>query len=116
MDQLLQVTTTTGDRSVAERIATEMVDRRLAACAQVFGPLYSTYRWQGRVERAEEYVCVLKTRLGLFSEVEQTVRQLHPYDVPELIGTPVTVASRAYGQWVIDSVVAEPADGPGGAE
>ena len=56
-----QVSTTTGTREVAERIAVELVDLRLAACAQVSGPIASTYRWQGKIENAEEWLCTAKT-------------------------------------------------------
>ena len=61
MSDIWQVSTTTGTREVAERIAVELVDLRLAACAQVSGPITSTYRWQGQIENAEEWLCTAKT-------------------------------------------------------
>ncbi|MEM6799130.1 MAG: divalent-cation tolerance protein CutA [Planctomycetota bacterium] len=100
MSEVWQVTTTTGDRDLAERIATELVDRRLAACAQVSGPIESIYRWQGRIERGEEWLCVAKTTSSHFAAIEQLVGQLHPYDVPELIATPIVGASAAYLAWL----------------
>ncbi|MEN1678354.1 MAG: divalent-cation tolerance protein CutA [Planctomycetota bacterium] len=94
------VTTTTGDRAVADRIATELVDRQLAACVQVSGPIESTYRWEGRVERGSEWLCTAKTTAARFGEIERLVHDLHPYDVPELIVTPILDGSDAYLEWV----------------
>ena len=64
MSEYMQVTTTTGARHDAEQIAAELVSRRLAACVQVSGPIVSTFRWQGKIETAEEWVCSLKTSLA----------------------------------------------------
>ena len=62
MTEFVQITTTTGKRHDAEQIAAELVSRRLAGCVQVSGPIVSTFRWQGKVETAEEWMCVIKTR------------------------------------------------------
>lgn len=101
---MLQVTTTTGDRELAERIARTLVERRLAACVQIGGPITSVYRWQGAIETAEEYTCTAKTIEERFAEVEAVVAELHPYDTPELIATPITHASAAYAAWLRDQV------------
>ena len=61
MTEFLQITTTTGTRQDAEQIAAELVSRRLAGCVQVSGPIQSTYRWQGKMETAEEWMCTAKT-------------------------------------------------------
>ncbi|MEM6329696.1 MAG: divalent-cation tolerance protein CutA [Planctomycetota bacterium] len=100
MPDALQVTTTTGDRDLAERIGTELVDRRLAACAQVSGPIESIYRWRGKIERGEEWRCVAKTTTAHFAAIESLIAELHPYDVPELIATPIVAAGRAYLDWL----------------
>lgn len=97
---MIQVTTTTGDRGVAERIAAELVDRRLAACVQISGPVKSVYHWRGEIETTEEWVCTAKTVAERFSEIERVVAELHPYDTPELIATPITAASAAYEAWL----------------
>lgn len=109
MSDLLQVTTTTGDRDTAQRIATELVDRRLAACVQVSAPIESTYRWRGNIERCEEWLCTAKTTADRFPAIEQLVAALHPYDVPELIATPIVGGSAAYLEW-LRSEVAPPTD------
>ncbi len=101
---MLQVTTTTGDRAIAERIATTLIDRRLAACVQISGPVTSVYRWKGTIETAEEYVCTVKTLAACFPAIEAVIEELHPYDTPELIGTPIMRASQAYEDWLREEV------------
>lgn len=103
---MIQVTTTTGDREIATRIATELVDRRLAACVQISGPVESTYQWQGKIERTEEWLCVAKTVREHWPAIEQLVSELHPYDVPELIATEIVAASVAYQAWLRSEVQA----------
>lgn len=97
---MLTITTTTGDRSTADRIATELVGRKLAACVQISGPLSSTYNWKGKVETTEEWICTAKTIAAHFEAIELLIGELHPYDTPELIGTPITHASAAYENWL----------------
>ena len=108
MAEYLQITTTTGARHDAERIAAELVSRRLAACVQVSGPIASTYRWQGVVETAEEWLCTAKTSRAMFAEIERVVKQLHPYEVPELIATPVVEGSETYLKWLGEQLGALP--------
>jgi periplasmic divalent cation tolerance protein len=100
MTGFIQVVTTTGNRADAERISQILVDRRLAACVQVAGPIQSTYHWQGRVETAEEWQCVAKTSLDRFEELRQAVISAHPYDVPEIIATPIVTAHQPYLDWM----------------
>lgn len=107
MTDFIQVATTTGTREVAERIAVELVDRRLAACAQVIGPIQSTYRWQGKVETAQEWTCVAKTSRVHFSAIGELLKELHPYEVPELIATPIVDGSEAYLKWLDDQLGGE---------
>ena len=104
MSQFVQITTTTGTRDVAERIAAELVSRRLAACAQVSGPIQSTYCWQGALERAEEWLCTAKTSEAQLAEVQQLLKKLHPYDLPELIATPIVSGSKEYLKWLAEQV------------
>jgi periplasmic divalent cation tolerance protein len=96
----IQVTTMLGDRSAADRIAAQLIENRLTACVQVVGPVSSTYRWQGRVEQSEEWMCVIKTTLERFPAVEQAIRGWHGYDLPEIIATPIVAGSAPYLAWV----------------
>ncbi|WP_425395668.1 divalent-cation tolerance protein CutA [Aeoliella sp.] len=100
MHQHVLITTTTGDHSVAERIAADLVDRRLVACAQIGGPIRSVYRWQGKVEFTEEIVLQLKTTAEQVAAVKQSIADLHPYDVPEIIVTPIVDGSAEYLKWI----------------
>jgi len=100
MSDYVQVVTTTENKEDAERIARSLVDRRLAACVQVLGPVTSTYRWQGAIETAEEWQCVAKSRRDLYERVEEAIRDLHPYEVPEVLALPVVAASQTYLEWL----------------
>ena len=100
MTEFIQITTTTGKRHDAEQIASELISRGLAACVQVSGPVASTFRWQGQVETAEEWTCVFKTSRAQFGAIQAAFKQLHPYEVPELIATPIVDGSEAYLKWL----------------
>ena len=100
----VQVQTTTDSEEEARRIAGELVQRRLAACVQVLGPIESTYRWQGAVETASEWACLIKTSEALYGRVEAALRELHSYDTPEIIALPITGGSEDYLQWLAESL------------
>jgi periplasmic divalent cation tolerance protein len=91
-----------------ERIAAHLVDRRLAACVQVLGPVRSTFRWQGRVDEAEEWLLLVKTTAARYGAVAAAIAELHPYDEPELIALPAVDGSPGYLGWVVASVEREP--------
>jgi periplasmic divalent cation tolerance protein len=99
-----QVTTTLPDQNAADRLAATLVGERLAACAQVTGPVSSTYWWQGRVEQSQEWYCHLKTTFTRFDELRQRVWQLHPYELPELIAVPLIEGDQEYLRWIEESV------------
>ena len=98
--EALQVITTVDDRESAHKIAKVMVEKRLAACAQVLGPIRSTYWWQGKVEEAEEWLVQLKTRAELYDELERAIRGMHPYTVPEILAFPVVQGYQGYLDWL----------------
>ena len=100
MDEFIQVFTTTGNRADASRIAETLVERRLAGCVQVLGPISSTYRWQGTVETEEEWLCLIKAGRDTYSELETAIRELHPYDTPEILAMPVVDGSADYLAWL----------------
>lgn len=100
MQRYIQVFTSVDKRENADRIASSAVNKRAAACAQVLGPIRSTYWWKGKVEKAEEWLLMLKTRQDLFSALEQEIRALHPYEVPEIIALPMVAGSKPYLQWI----------------
>jgi len=96
----LQVTVAAASREEADRITRTAVDRRLAACGQVIGPVHSTYRWEGRVEEAEEWLCLLKTTGARYAELERAIRALHRYQNPEIVATAIVHASDDYLAWL----------------
>jgi len=104
MHEFVQLTTTTGARHDAERIAAELVSRRLAGCVQVSGPIVSTYRWQGNVESAEEWMCIIKTSRAHLAAIQAVLKEIHPYEIPELIATPIADGSEAYFKWLGDQL------------
>ena len=99
-DDCLQVTVAAASREEAERITGSAVEQRLAACGQVIGPVASTYRWEGTVERAEEWLCLLKTTRARFPELQRHVLRTHSYRVPEITATAITAGVTEYLDWI----------------
>jgi periplasmic divalent cation tolerance protein len=100
MTEFLQVTTTTSSRQDAEEIAAELISRRLAGCVQVSGPIVSTFRWQGKTETAEEWMCTIKTSRDQLAGIQELLKRIHHYEVPELIATPIVGGSEGYLKWL----------------
>jgi periplasmic divalent cation tolerance protein len=100
----VQVLTTVGSAQEAEEISSTLIDRRLAACVQVVGPIASRYRWQGKVEEGREWQCLAKTEAGRYLEVEAAIREVHSYDEPEIVAMPIVAGSKGYLDWVSENV------------
>jgi periplasmic divalent cation tolerance protein len=100
----LQVVTTVGSEQEAELIASSLVEAKLAACVQIGGPIRSRYRWQGAIEEAREWQCLVKTTAAAYGRVEAAIRALHSYDEPEIIATPIVAASAGYLNWIDENV------------
>ena len=98
------VLTTSGSREEAEKIAHALVERRLAACVNIVGPIYSVYRWQGKVESAAEHLLLVKTTADLSDSVAKAIRELHSYELPECIQVPIEGGSAEYLKWIEESV------------
>lgn len=99
-DDCLQVTVAAASREEADRLTESAVEGRLAACGHVIGPAASTFRWEGRVQRAEEWVCVLKTTRARYAELERHLRGMHSYRNPEIIATALAAGSDDYLAWL----------------
>jgi periplasmic divalent cation tolerance protein len=102
MNDVLLVLTNCPDDAVADRIARTLVEQGLAACVNRLAPVASIYRWQGAIERATETPLLIKTTRQRYPELEQAVRALHPYEVPEIIALPVERGFAPYLRWVAD--------------
>lgn len=90
----------------AEQVAAAVVAERLAACVQLSPGVHSTYRWQGKVEVATETVALVTSRADLFDRLAQRVSQLHSYEVPEVVASPLTQLSASYAAWLAESLAA----------
>jgi periplasmic divalent cation tolerance protein len=101
MSDLIEVVTTTARKDEAETIARELVQRRLAACVQIVGPVTSVYRWQGSVEHSQEWMCRIKAPRDLYEQVAAAIRELHSYETPEIIAQPVLAADEQYEAWAV---------------
>jgi len=100
MTECIQVFTTTSKKTEARKIAKALVKRRLAACVQVLGPITSTYRWQGKIESSDEWLCLIKSTTELYPQLERAIRELHPYEVPEILAVPVVAGYQGYLDWL----------------
>jgi periplasmic divalent cation tolerance protein len=104
MTDKIIVLTTAGSRQEAEEIASALLERRLAACVNILGPVHSIYRWKGAVESASEHVLLIKTLSGEFIRVRDAIRELHSYELPECITIRVEDGAAAYLAWIEDSL------------
>jgi len=104
VDQFIQIITTTDDEGLARKIADSLVEKRLAACVQILGPITSVYRWKGKIETAREWQCLVKTSHDLYGAVEAAIKAVHPYETPEIIALPIIAGSRDYLKWLRDGL------------
>jgi periplasmic divalent cation tolerance protein len=94
---------TTADLESAAAIGRALVEERLAACANLLGPIRSIYRWRGAVEDASEHLLLVKTQAGRYRALEARVKELHSYEVPEIVAVDIESGSRPYLEWVCES-------------
>jgi len=100
MDTLL-VISNLPDRASADRLAQALVERRLAACVNILAPCRSVYRWPGALESAEEHTLLIKTTADRYSALEEAIRGLHPYELPEILAVPLSAGLPDYLAWVV---------------
>ena len=103
MDHIL-IVVTVSSKEEAEKIATALLKKKLIACANIFGPVASHFWWQGKIDKAEEYVMFMKTKRELFKQVASNVKQLHSYEVPEIIALPIIEGFKPYLEWIDNSL------------
>ena len=95
---------TVGGRDEADRIASLVVERELAACANIVPGLISVYRWKGQVQRDEELLLVMKSRRERFEELRAAIAAVHTYEVPEIVALPLVAGHEPYVRWILESV------------
>jgi periplasmic divalent cation tolerance protein len=98
--EYLEVHSTADSRELADKIARSAVESRLAACAQVVGPIASTYHWAGTVEQATEWLVLLKTTAERFDALAAHIKDKHPYETPEILAVPVLAGAEDYLRWI----------------
>ena len=108
MNDIIQVVTTVDAKDKAQDLAQLLVKLRLAACVQIDGPLESVYRWEGEVDTSSEWRLTIKTRRGVYNEVEDAIRGWHDYEVPEILAMPVVGGSEKYVEWLNEQVADNP--------
>jgi periplasmic divalent cation tolerance protein len=102
VSDLIEVVTTIARKDEAEQLAGELIERRLAACVQIVGPITSVYRWQGSVEHSQEWMCRIKTPRELYDRLAAAIRELHSYETPEIIALAVVAADADYSAWAVN--------------
>jgi periplasmic divalent cation tolerance protein len=104
-NQKIVILTNCSSIKESRRIAKALIEKRLAACVNIVtAPIESTYRWKGKQETAKEFLLLTKTTRAHYAAVESTIRELHSYEVPEIIAIPIAAGSRDYLNWLSASV------------
>jgi periplasmic divalent cation tolerance protein len=104
MTDKLLVLSTAGSDAEARKIAQALVERKLAACVNIVPRIQSVYRWQGKVESAEEFLLIVKTSRERQEQVCSAIRELHSYELPECVAISIDDGSADYLQWIADSL------------
>ena len=99
------VYTTCADFAAAEKIAQQLVEDKLAACVNIFPAITSIYRWQGKIEQAQEVAALIKTKAALFTDVENKIKSLHSYETCCVIKLPITAGSNKFLNWIDAQVI-----------
>jgi periplasmic divalent cation tolerance protein len=94
------VLVTTATKSEAEKISEALLKEKLIACANIINPVTSFFNWKGKMNKCEECLVVMKSRRDLFAELEERVKGLHSYDVPEVLAFPIVDCSESYLAWL----------------
>lgn len=108
MEDFVIIFTTTDSKDDAKRISKDLVEKKLAGCVQINGPIQSAYRWKDSIEYSEEWLCSIKSRKDLIGKVETAIKEIHPYDVPEIVALPIVAGSDDYLTWLKDQLQNNP--------
>ena len=98
--KFIKISTTLPKRSDAIKIAEMLAQKKLSACTQIIGPMESVFRWRGKLRKAKEWLCLIKTKKSLYKKVENEIKKIHPYDVPEIVAVPIIEGNREDLKWV----------------
>lgn len=106
--ETLLVFTHLPDAVSAQKLASKLIEQRVAACVNILAPCRSVYRWQGKIENAEEVPLLIKTTAERYAALEQAIRAQHPYELPEIVAVPVSKGLPAYLDWVAEETRENP--------
>jgi periplasmic divalent cation tolerance protein len=104
MTEARLVLTTIGSKDGAEQLAEQVVERRLAACVNIVGPIRSVYRWKQKIEHEEEYLLLIKTMTAQAAQLRAAINELHPYELPEYLELAIDGGSEEYLAWLAGEV------------
>ena len=100
MTDYIQVMTTLEKKEDAVMISRSILEEKLVACVQIIGPMISAYWWKGKIEEETEWLCLMKSRRDFYDRLEKRIKEIHPYDEPEILAIPVIEGSRGYLEWM----------------
>ena len=106
MDDSIIVLTTCNSSEIASLIAETLVSKNLAACVNILNGVESVYQWQGKIEHDKEILLIIKTRLSLFPQLEQSIKESHDYELPEIIAVPIEIGEKNYLNWIQSATLA----------
>src|SRR5262249_22056735 len=104
--EIVVVLTTVGSEQQAVEIARRVVAKRLAACVNILPAMRSIYRWKGKVEDDREHLLVMKSPRTRFDALAAAIREVHPYELPEIVALRAAACDARYAEWVVDSTAA----------
>jgi periplasmic divalent cation tolerance protein len=108
MASFVQAFTTTDSKKNAQEIARVLVKGRLAGCVQILGPISSIYQWKGKMQKDEEWLCIIKSEQKCFESIREAIVAIHPYDTPEIIATDIVAGSHEYLKWLANELKSSP--------
>jgi periplasmic divalent cation tolerance protein len=100
MTEYIQVFTTTDTKENARQIAKKVVEKNLAACAQIIGPISSIFWWKNNINEEEEWLIIIKSRNDLYEDLEHAIIKAHKYEIPEILAVPVVAGAKSYLEWL----------------
>jgi periplasmic divalent cation tolerance protein len=103
-ENIIMVIVTTSSKQEAQNIVTELLKKRLVACGNIIGPIFSSFWWKETIENCDEFLILMKTQMNLFKKVEHEILELHSYEIPEIVVLPITEGSKPYLDWVNKSL------------
>jgi periplasmic divalent cation tolerance protein len=100
MTEYIQVFTTTDTKENARQIAKKVVEKNLAACAQIIGPILSIFWWKNNINEEEEWLIIIKSKKNLYDDLEHAIMKVHKYEIPEILAVPVLAGAKSYLEWL----------------